>query len=176
METTIKPPLTQRINFRALAFVSIIVFLVGWPIYTFVSETVTHGIHYHGDYKEVDLKAMGFFQFNPKTAQLQDVPAVFRALDGQKVLLTGLVKPLLQSGPDITEFAVLYSESCQCGFSGPPQVQEKVFATAAPGARLHYDREGYYEVLGRLHVALKHEGDEVTEVYHLDAESIKPLQ
>ena len=176
MQPAVNSPMLARLNLRAIAFVAVILFLIGWPVYTYFEEALTHGIHDRGGYKEVDLKAIGFFQFDSKTLMLRDVPAAFRALDGQKVLLTGLVKPLLQSGPNITEFALLYSESCQCGFSGPPQVQEKVYATAAPGAKLNYDRDGYYEVMGRLHVTLKKSGEDIIEVYHLDAESIKPVQ
>ncbi len=176
MQIAVHPPRVARVNCRAIAFVSIILFLGGWPVYTYFSETFTHGIHDRGGYKEVDLRAIGFFQFDSKTATLRDVPAAFRALDGQKVLLTGLVKPFQQSGPDITDFELLYSESCQCGFSGLPQVQEKVFATAAPGAKLRFDKYGYYEVMGRLQVTMKKDHGEVIEVYHLYAESMKPVQ
>jgi hypothetical protein len=168
----------KRINLRLILFTGTLLLLIGWPIYTFLAETLTHGIHDRGSYKEVDLKAMGFFQFNPRRATLNDVPAVYRGLDGKKVLLTGLVKPLDQAGANISGFTLLYSETCQCGFGGAPQVQEKVFATAVPGTKLRYEGSGYHEVFGTLHVTMKkdQETGEVVEVYHLDVESIKPIQ
>src|SRR5438067_13238224 len=86
-----KPPLSERINFRAIIFAGVVLLLIGWPVYTYISETITHGIHDRGGYKEVDLKQMGFFEMDPSNASLKDVPPQFRALDGQKVLLKGEV-------------------------------------------------------------------------------------
>jgi hypothetical protein len=173
----LKLPLSQRINLRPLVFAGVIVFLLAWPVYTFLSETLTAGVHDRGSYKEVDLKAMCCFRMDPITATLKDIPAAYRALDGQKVMLTGLVLPRNQSGSEITGFSLLYSYSCGCGMGGQPQVQEKVFATAPPGRPLHFNGEAYSKVLGTLHVTMKRNDidGQIIEVYHLDAESIKPM-
>src|SRR5882762_8316479 len=98
---------SERINFRVIIFAGVLLFLLGWPVYAFLSETLTRGIHDRGSYKEVDLKAMGFFRIDPHNATLTDVPAAYRALDGQRVLLRGLVDPQRQAGPQITEFTLL---------------------------------------------------------------------
>ena len=42
-----------------------------------------------GDYKEVNLKAMGNFPFDETSDDVKQVPEIYRKLDGQKVLLTG---------------------------------------------------------------------------------------
>jgi hypothetical protein len=177
MDTAQRLPLTHRLNLRALIFVAVLLFLLGWPVYTFLSETLTNGIHNRGAYKEVDLKAMCCFRIDSHAATLKDIPAAYRALDGQKVMLTGLVDPQSQAGPDVTEFTLLYSKTCGCGFGGLPQVQEKVFATAAPGRVLQYSGDRYYKAIGTLHVTMKrNESDgEIIEVYHLDADTIEPL-
>src|SRR5438270_7868178 len=82
-----KVPWSERVNWRMLVFAGVVLFLLGWPAYSFLSETLTHGIHDRGGYKEVNLKALGQFDFDPARATLADVPANYRALDGQKVLL-----------------------------------------------------------------------------------------
>ena len=179
MEAAIKPPLVERINFRALCFGGLLLFLLGWPVYTFLAETLTHGVHNHGSYKAVDLKALGFFQMDPHAATLKDVPAAYRALDGQRVLLEGLIDASREAGPKITEFTLLYSRMSCCVFGAPTQVQERVYATANPGCQIEIrgGADATYEVMGTLHVTLKRDEDtgEVVEVYHLDAESIKPV-
>ncbi len=178
MDAALKLHLSQRLNPRILIFVAVLLFLLGWPVYTFLSETLTAGIHDRGDYKEVDLKAMCCFRMDPINATLKDIPARYRALDGQKVMLTGLVVPPQdESGSEITTFSLLYSYTCGCQLGGPPQVQEKVFATAPSGRPLHFNGEAYSKVIGTLHVTMKRSeiNGEITEVYHLDAESIKPM-
>jgi hypothetical protein len=173
--TSIKAPLTERINLRMILFAAIVLFLVGWPIYTFLSETLTHGIHNRGSYKEVDLKAMGFFEFDPTNASLKDVPPQYRALDGQKVQLSGEVfSPNVARG-ELSEFTLVYSIQ-KCCYGGPPKVQERVFATVAPGKSVEFTDATYHDVVGTLHVTMKRDEQkgEVVEVYHLDVDSMKP--
>ena len=75
---------------------------------TYVSETISHGIHDRGGYKEVDLKALGFFEMDPSNATLKDVPPQYRALDGQKVLLKGeIFAP--HDVSNIKQFELVYS-------------------------------------------------------------------
>ena len=175
MDTAIKAPLTERINFRAIAFAGIVLFLLGWPLYKFISETITHGIHNHGDYKEVDLKAMGFFEMNPDTATLKDIPQQYRELDGQKVQLSGEIYDPLTASGRLSEFTLVYSIA-KCCFGGPPKVQERVFATVAPGKKVEGGDGTYYDVVGTLHINMKRDPKTNTliEVYHLDVDSVKP--
>ena len=180
METAAKLPLSQRINFRIIIFAGIVLFLLGWPVYTFLSETLTHGIHNRGAYKEVDLKAMGNFDFDRDTGKLTDVPPQYRALDGQKVLLNGEIYAPREAGPKVEEFELVYSIQ-KCCFNGPPRVQERVFSTVnKDNKNVSIRGEGYHKVLGTLHVTMKHdklpngELGAVSEVYHLDVDSIEP--
>ena len=175
MDTSIKAPLTERINFRAILFACIVLFLLGWPIYTFVNETLTHGIHNRGEYKEVDLKAMGFFEINPATATLKDVPTQYRGLDGQKVKLSGEIYAPLTAAGRLSEFTLVYSIA-KCCFGGPPKVQESVYATVATGKVVEAGEGTYYDVVGTLHVTMKRDpkSDTLVEVYHLDVDSVRP--
>ena len=38
-------PLSQRINLRMIVFIGVMVLLVGYPVYTLISEQVTGGVH-----------------------------------------------------------------------------------------------------------------------------------
>jgi len=172
METAAtKAPLSERINLRAIVFAVVVLFLLGWPVYTFLSEYLTHGIHDRGGYKEVDLKALGFFEMNATNATLKDVPAQYRALDGQKVLLRGEVFAPEQVA-DVTEFQLVYSIA-KCCFNGPPKVQERVFTTVGQG-KFKYVGDGYYDAVGTLRVTMKKNpmNGEITEVYRLEADSV----
>ena len=174
MEATMThAPLGSRINFRMIAFAGIVLFLLGWPVYTFLSESLTGGIHKHGDLKEVDLKALGFFEIDPATATLKDVPEKYRALDGQKVKLSGEVFSPFAAKGKITEFTLVYSIQ-KCCFNGPPKVQERVFATVASDKKVEYEGDGYHDVVGTLHVTMKRDPKtkELTEVYHIDVDSM----
>jgi hypothetical protein len=172
-------PLAERVNIRMLVFAGIVLFLLGWPIYTFLSETLTSGIHDRGSYKEVNLKALGQFGFEPRGGTIADVPSQYRALDGQKVLLEGEIWAPHEAGSEITRFELVYSIQ-KCCFGGPPLVQERVFCTV-PNGKLQYNSSGgYHKVLGTLHVTLRRDKLEdgrlgpVVEVYHLDALSVEP--
>jgi hypothetical protein len=175
MDTTLKAPIAARINLRMILFAGIVLALVGVPVYTFVNESLTHGIHNRGAYKEVDLKAMGFFEINPVNATLKDVPEQYRMLDGQKVLLSGEIFSPFAAKGKISEFTLVYSIQ-KCCFNGPPKVQERVFATVAPDKTVEYAGDGYHDVVGTLHVTMKRDpkNQEVVEVYHLDVDSLKP--
>jgi hypothetical protein len=175
-----KLPLSQRINFRIIIFAGIVLFLLGWPVYTFLSETLTHGIHNKGSYKEVDLKAMGNFEFDRDTGTINDVPKDYRNLEGQKVLLSGEIFAPREAGPNVEQFELVYSIQ-KCCFNGPPRVQERVFSTVSKtNKNVRVRGEGYHKVMGTLHVTVKRdklpngELGGVTEVYHLDVDSIEP--
>lgn len=171
-----KPPLSQRINVRMLVFAGVVLFLLGWPVYTFLSETMTGGIHNRGSYVEVNLKALGQFDFDPTGGSVKDVPAKYRALDGKRVMLEGEIYDPTEAGA-ISNWQLVYSIQ-KCCFNGPPRVQERVFCTAPKGKRFRRG-DGYHKVTGILHVTLQRTkmpdgslGD-VEEVYHLDADNVE---
>jgi hypothetical protein len=169
-----KRPLSQRINFRMLIFAGIVLFLLGWPVYTFLSESLTGGIHNRGAYSEVNLKAMGQFDFDPTGGRISDVPPMYRALDGHKVLLEGEIYAPTDAGSNLTNFQLVYSIQ-KCCFNGPPRVQERVFCTVPNGSLKMVDGV-YHKVFGTLHVTCRTDAKTglVDEVYHLDAEHVEP--
>ncbi len=117
-------PLSQRINFRMIAVAAIVLFLVGYPIYTYLDETVTGGVHNIGNgMKSVDLKALGNFPFDEKTSTIKDIPEKWRALDGQKVVLEGFMYAGTSAADNINNFQFVYNVA-KCCFGGPPRVQE----------------------------------------------------
>src|SRR5580704_19652633 len=98
MQATIPTPtkprmrITQRINFRMIAVAAVVLFLVGYPIYTYLDESITGGVHNVGNgMKAVDLKALGNFPFDENVSTINDVPQKWRGLDGQKVILEGFM-------------------------------------------------------------------------------------
>src|SRR5262249_15408102 len=137
-------------------------------------------VYNRGSYKEVNLRALGNFEFDPDYGKITDVPARYRELEGQKVLLSGEIYSLHEAGPNVGEFQLVYSIQ-KCCFNGPPRVQERCFATVSRDTKKVTVRgDGYHNVMGTLHVTVKREklpnGElgGVTEVYHLDVDSIEP--
>src|SRR5215211_4536516 len=94
-------PLSQRINLRMVVFGLIVLALVGVPLYWYLSVALTGGIRDAGNgYKDVDLMSMVMFPFDQKYGTIGDVPAKYRALDGQRVILTGEMVPMESAAPE----------------------------------------------------------------------------
>jgi hypothetical protein len=172
MTNTAKIPLSERFNFRILFFAAAVAVIVGYPLYIFVDSALSGGIKDHGAYKEVDLKAMSDFPFDGTNGTINDVPAQFRALDGQKILVRGEMYDARGTGETVSNFVLVYSIA-QCCYSGPPKVQHWVQAKAANDQINYY--KGLVEVMGTLHVDLKRENGQVTQVYRMDVESVRPV-
>src|SRR6185369_4390577 len=82
----LRHPWWQRNNLRLIIFIGVVAVVVGYPLWVFVDASVSGGIKdAGGGYKEVDLKAMSLFWFDQQHGTQQDVPAKWRALDGQKI-------------------------------------------------------------------------------------------
>jgi hypothetical protein len=172
MTDTVKIPLSERFNFRILLFAAAVAVIVGYPVYIFVDSALSGGIKDRGDYKEVDLKAMSDFPFDGTNGTIDDVPAQFRALDGQKILVRGEMYDPRGTGERVNHFILVYSIA-KCCYSGPPKVQHWVQAKAVDDRISYY--EGLVEVIGTLHVDLKRENGQVTQVYRMDVESVRPV-
>ena len=170
-----KRPLSERVNVRMLVFAGVILFLLGWPVYTFLSETLTHGIHNRGSYLDVDLKAMGQFDFDRDGGTLKDVPPQYQALDGKRVVLEGEIYDPTEAGA-ITSWQLVYSIQ-KCCFGGPPLVQERVFLQAPSDKRMaRYDLSTLVNVTGTLHVKLDRDSTgTVTSVYTMVPDSVTPV-
>src|SRR5580704_9557217 len=87
-----KPAISERINFRMITVMAVIAFLVGYPVYQYVSASWSHGVTDAGNgMLAVDLKALGNFPFNDQDGTVNDVPKQWRDLDGKKVILEGFM-------------------------------------------------------------------------------------
>src|SRR5436190_18236485 len=84
-----KPPLSQRINYRMIIFLGVILCLVGAPVYIYLDSVISGGVHNRGNYLEVDLKAISSFPFDQNNGKNTDVPKQWRDLDGKRVTLDG---------------------------------------------------------------------------------------
>ena len=176
MDTTapVHIPLSERINVRMIVFAALLLVLIGVPMYWYLDAAISGGVKdAGGGYKEVDLKAMSNFLFDQTNGTIDDVPAQFRALDGQKVILYGEMWQPTSAGNSIGSFELVYSIA-KCCFSGPPQVQHFVKATVINGKEVGY-YDGLVKVTGTLHVDVKKGAGKVERVYELDVESVDPV-
>jgi hypothetical protein len=177
MDTAVKLPLSQRINFRLIAFLSIPVLLFGWFLYVYLDQTLTGGIANHGDYVEVkELKAMGNFLFDDLTGTDEDIPQQYRALNGKRVLLTGQLYPEQSAGPEVKRFQLVYNIG-QCCFNGPPRVQERVFVLVPDHLRVANVYDQRIRVYGKLDVACRRdpESGKVVAIYRMVADKVEPV-
>jgi hypothetical protein len=179
LDYSVQPSLWQRLrpalqNWRLLLFIGIVCVPCVLAGYTFFSDITTKGIHQHGDYASVDLKAMGQFPFNDQDGRLTDVPSDYRQLDGKRVELTGMMWDLRSAGPQTSRFQLVYNIA-KCCFGGPPKVQERVFVHVHGGEGVQfYDQQ--VDIVGTLHVRLKRNDQGTVEsVYDMDLESLKPV-
>ena len=63
-----KIPWSQRINWRVLVFISVVMLPIALLFLWWLNESIAGGIHDYGSYKEVDLKAMSSFDMNQMDA------------------------------------------------------------------------------------------------------------
>src|ERR1035437_2054469 len=86
MATDKRTSVLSRINPRMLIIAAVILGPLGWMVYIFAQQSLSGGIETVGDYKQVDLKAMGNFPFSEVSGTVADVPKLYADLDGKKVL------------------------------------------------------------------------------------------
>ena len=174
MDTAVRMPITERINFRMILFTVVMLGLIGYPIYVYLESVYTGGIKYHDNgYVEIDLKAMSTFPLDQQRGTIEDVPKKWREQDGKKVILVGEMWDPLSAGERITNFDLVYSIA-KCCFSGPPQIQHFVKCSVPEGKKVGYYR-GLVKVIGTLHVDVKTEDGKVTQVYAVDIEDVQPV-
>lgn len=162
----------EKLNLRITIFGAVVLFLVGMPIYIFAKASITGGIEDAGDFKIVDLKALGNFPFNENTGTVNDIPERYRALDGQRVQLQGQVFAPDEAGDRMTRFQLVYSIQ-KCCLGGPPQVQERVFVEVPPDLQVENLHQEYASVIGTLHIDLTRQMGHATRVYVLTLASIE---
>jgi hypothetical protein len=163
-----------QINVRMLMLVTAIAILVGIPAFKLVKGQINHGVENVGDHFDVNLKSLGNFQFDDKAGTLENVPALYRKLDGKRVVLEGFVAPPTSADRAINEFQFVYNIQTCC-FGGPPLVQERVFARVPNNQTIEYTGEEI-RIIGVLHVSAdKDEVGKIEKVYTMDVERAEPL-
>jgi len=105
-----KASFIRRINLRMALIAGIVLLLVGAPFSIWLRQVLSGGIINHGDYYEVNLKAMSDFYLDQVNGQVSDIPAKFRALEGKKVELIGeMWDPHGASDDKLSYFQLVYS-------------------------------------------------------------------
>jgi hypothetical protein len=169
-----RPPLRERINLRIIVFFAIIALPFVWLGYWSVKQAMTNGIEQHNGYAQVELKALGNFNFDQTAGTLNDVPQRWRELDGKRVVFEGFMYDGKSAGPKLGSFQFVYNIQ-KCCFNGPPLVQERVFARV-PNNREAEWIDGFARLTGILHVNVKKAKDgTITSVYTLDVEKAEPI-
>lgn len=176
MEATMKVPLMQRINFRLIIFFAVMGGVIGYPIYLFLDEAMTGGIHDYGSYKEVNLQAMSTFTFDQINGTVDQIPEKWRQLDGKKIVTEGeMWAGAGNAAAELNRFDLVYSKT-KCCFNGPPLVQHFVKATVVGGKVVpYYDTR--VKVTGILHVKVVKDpsGAGVLSCYSLDVQDVQEL-
>ncbi|HVT89580.1 MAG TPA: hypothetical protein VHD56_12060 [Tepidisphaeraceae bacterium] len=163
-------PLYQRINFRLITFVAVVLLIVGYPAWVFIDSELSGGMYDAGNgYTAVDLKALSSFSFDQNVGRLDDIPKQWRDLNGKKVVLEGEIAPTGFSARNFNGFDLCYSVQ-KCCFSGPPQVQHFVQSRLPEGDVVQ--AAGLVRVKGVLHVDVKQGDGKVDSIYQLDVESV----
>lgn len=161
------------VNFRAIVFIVVVLGFFGALGYLWWSVAGTHGIIQKGDAYQVDLKSMSTFPFDQIHGTIEDIPPRYRELDGKKVILIGEMWAPNASSDRLNQFELVYSIA-KCCFSGPPQIQHFVQATAKNGPVPYYS--GLVRVTGTLKVEVTKAPDgKITGVYHLAVDQIEPV-
>jgi hypothetical protein len=174
MDTAVKLPLAERINFRMLFFIATIAVIVGYPVYVLVDTQLSRGIKdAGGGYLEVNLKSMSTFSFDQVNGNLEEIPEHYRALDGKKVVLKGEMWSPMGAGDEVDSFVLVYSIA-KCCISGKPLVQHLVISKPMPGRRIAF-YSGLVEARGVLHVEVKKNAEGVESIYTFDVESVRPV-
>lgn len=175
MDTAVQAPLSERINIRLVVFLGVILLLIGYPAYLFIDTKLSHGVWEGKDelgaIKKVELKAISTFEMPQTNATDAMIPAEWRALDGQRVLLEGEMVMNQSVGGD-SDFDLCYSIA-KCCFTGAPKIQHFIKATMPAGKRAPYI-SGIVQVKGKLHVGVQRNGPAILSVYRIDVESIRP--
>ncbi|HET6252401.1 MAG TPA: hypothetical protein VFE47_32240 [Tepidisphaeraceae bacterium] len=169
-------PRPRRINVRLLMFLCAVALPLVWYGYVLADQLIYHGIKPHNGYTEVDLRTLGCFAFNANTDGIGQVPARFRALDGQRIILQGVMYNLNVSRDKVKRFQFVYNIQTCC-LGGPPKVQERVFAYCKPGEEVTYYDNRPVNLTGILHVKIERdlEYHTVLAVYELQVESVDPM-
>ena len=168
-------PKTGGGGLRIALFALIVLAPVAVLGYVYYDFQRTGGIQEMADgYKLVDLRAMSTFPMDQRDGTIDDVPPIYRALDGEKVVLEGEMYSDRSAASQVREFDLVYSIA-DCCYGSEPQIQHFVRSQAADGGVIDFYRGVPVQVRGTLRVDVEKSGGRVTGVYHLAVEDVQPL-
>jgi hypothetical protein len=176
--TSAQLPWTQRVNLRLWALLAVVALMLGYPVYQYLQAAISGGVSHstdgHGPIASVDLKWASLFEMSQLNASSDEIPADRRALDGQRVALSGEMWDASGVGDTVTRFDLVYSIA-KCCFNGPPKVQHFVKCSVPAGTKARY-YNSLVTVKGTLHVGVDNDPEtgKVNSVYRLDVESVTP--
>lgn len=167
-------PLHRRINVRLIVFAAIILVPILSLTYLYLKTNLTGGVEHLSDGTvKVDLKSISTFSFDQNNGTLEDVPALYRQLDGKRVVVEGEIWAPNSASNRLRQFELVYSIA-KCCFSGPPQIQHFVQSQVVDGKTVPY-YSGLVRAVGILHVDVVRQGGKVVSVYQLDIEHLEPV-
>jgi|ERR1700722_2541924 len=170
-----KRPLIQRINFRVVLLAALALLFIGFPFFYWARDAMTGGIVNHGDYLEVNLKAMSSFDLDQVNGQITDIPQRFRTLEGKRVALVGEMWAQKDAGDGTLSYFQLCYSRTKCCFNGPPLAQHFVDSNVIPGRAVYYD-DGMVRVWGTLHVRMRRDpGGVIKSVYAVDVDKVESM-
>jgi hypothetical protein len=136
------------------------------------------------DYKSPDWYFLGKFEYNPKEnyevtphKAIGTIPADVLALNGKKLRIFGILKPLDLKDGYATHF-VLIATVDVCGFGVTPRINERIDVVMAPGTKWKaYASNGLdleASVFGTFTIKeILDKDNQVLDLYHLVADKIE---
>lgn len=173
-----KPSLIRRINYRVLVLAGVMLLFIGGPFFVWARQALSGGIVNHGNYLEVNLKAMSSFDLDQVNGRVTDVPMKFRNLEGKRVALVGEMWAPRDAGDgSLSYFQLVYSKT-KCCFNGPPLAQHFVDGNVVPGTTVYYNSNGMVRVWGTLHIRFRRDegpGSVIKAIYAVDVDKVEDM-
>ena len=170
-----RPPLLKLLNYRIVLLAAIAMLFIGFPFFNWARDAMTGGIIRHGDYAEVNLKAMSSFELDQVNGQITDIPQRFRDLEGKRVALVGEMWAQKDAGDGTLSYFQLCYSRTKCCFNGPPLAQHFVDSNVKRGTEVYYD-PGMVRVWGTLHVRMRRDpGGVIKSVYAVDVDRVDSM-
>ena len=112
------------------------------------------------------------YALTPKKREPSGVPAAVRALDGKRVSIVGLAMPLTFDKTGYSDFILTISQDA-CAFGTVPRPNEWMIIKMMGGKKVQVYNGVQYVVSGVFHVVEKVVDGKVTQLFSLDAESVR---
>jgi hypothetical protein len=132
------------------------------------------------EYKRVSFAVLANYNYNdkepwetnPHKATPSGIPPEIWQLDGQKLMITGLVMPLVWEKDGTNEFMLTVSIDL-CSYGASPRINELMYVKMTGGRKVLVSQMTVYKVKGTFHLKETVEDGRVTLLYSMDAESVE---